>query len=104
MHVVDSLRVNVKVFHFLKESLGEMLAPLKRVNNVMDVDEKLAIALQWMGHGTCARAQRETFQRSPASILRARHEVLAAILCCLYSKYVRLIRKSACIQSMHFLL
>lgn len=94
MRVVDALRVNVNVFGILKDSLGEMLAPLKQVKNVMGVDEKLAIALQWMGHGTCARTQRETFQRSPASVLRARHDVLAAIICCLYAKYVKLIRKS----------
>jgi hypothetical protein len=35
MRVVDALRVNVNVFGILKDSLGEMLAPLKQVKNVM---------------------------------------------------------------------
>jgi hypothetical protein len=94
MRIVHALRVNVHVFGILKESLGEMLAPVREVPNAMGADEKLAIALQWMGHGTVLRTQMETFQRSTASCMRARHEVIAAIICCLYAKYVRLIRKS----------
>ena len=93
MRVVDALRVNFHVFGILRQALADYLIPLRAVPNVMGVDEKLAIALQWFGHGLCSKAQGEMYQRSVASVQRARHQVMAGIMMFLYAKYVKLIQR-----------